>query len=251
MDSKKQFPCSPPYPFVITDYPSPPPSPPHPTSSHISPSSPPVTSTPPATNIGLISGVIVAGVFILIILLNVCIGAAKGLNYLHPAYPTAVIHRDVKSVNILLDGNINAKVGDFGISITVLIEILCARLVIDPSLPSDTFNLKDWEINYIQKGQSDQIIDPHLIIGDINPDSLKRFKEIAERCVADHGADRPSMRDVLWNLECFLQFQEDVIHGLSVEDHADSIMELATQYAIADFSLTRVFSGLVISDKGM
>ncbi|KAI5435619.1 probable receptor-like protein kinase At5g59700 [Lathyrus oleraceus] len=223
--------------------------------------------------------------------LNVCIGAAKGLHYLHTAYPTAVIHRDVKSVNILLDGNLNAKVGDFGISRTgpsvhethvstgvkgtfgyldpeyfmreqlteksdvysfgvVLIEILCARPVIDPSLPSGAINLKDWAINYIHKGQWDQIIDPHLIIGDINPDSLKRFMETAVRCVADGGADRPSMRDVLWNLECCLQFQEAALHGSAAEDNSDSIVELATQYATADFSLTRVFSGLVISDEG-
>ncbi|KAI5435635.1 hypothetical protein KIW84_022158 [Lathyrus oleraceus] len=145
MESKKQFPRSPPYPFVITDYPPPPPPPPppYPTSPHMTPPSPPVTSTPPSTNIGLISGVSATGVVVLIIM-----------------------------------------------------------SVIDLSLPSDTFNLKDWEINYIQKGQSDQIIDSHLIIGDINPDSLKRFMEIAERCVVDHGADRPSMGDFfgIWSV---------------------------------------------------
>lgn len=104
--------------------------------------------------------------------------------------------------------------------------------------------MKDWAINHIQKGQWDQIIDPHLIIGDINPDSMKRFMEIAERCVADRGADRPSMRDVLWNLECCLQFQEAAFHGSAAEDESDSIVELATQYATPDFSLT-------ISDEGM
>ncbi|KAI5435632.1 hypothetical protein KIW84_022155 [Lathyrus oleraceus] len=171
-------------------------------------------------------------------------------------------------MNILLDININAKKETLAYQervpvsmrrmsapmsreLLVLIEILCARPVIDPSLPSDTFNLKDWVINYVQKGQSDQIIIPHLIIGDINLSSLKRFMEIAERCIADHGADRPSMRGVLWNLKCCLQFQEAAIHGLAVEDNSDSIVELATQYAIVSFSLTRMFSGLVISDEGM
>ncbi|KAI5435646.1 hypothetical protein KIW84_022168 [Lathyrus oleraceus] len=73
---------------------------------------------------------------------------------------------------------------------------------------------------------------------------------IAERYVVDRGADSPSMKDVLWNLECYLQFQEAALHGSTTEDNSESIVELATHYATTDFSLTRVFSGLVISDEG-
>lgn len=48
--------------------------------------------------------------------LNIILGAAKGLAYLHHDCSPRIIHRDIKSSNILLDGNLEARVSDFGLA---------------------------------------------------------------------------------------------------------------------------------------
>lgn len=50
--------------------------------------------------------------------LKICIGAARGLEYLHNPGHTQqrLLHGDIKSSNILLDENLNAKISDFSLS---------------------------------------------------------------------------------------------------------------------------------------
>ncbi|KAL2653913.1 hypothetical protein R1flu_022041 [Riccia fluitans] len=47
---------------------------------------------------------------------NIILGAAEALHYLHEGWRQQIIHRDFKASNIMLDGNFNAMLGDFGLA---------------------------------------------------------------------------------------------------------------------------------------
>ncbi|CAO2149651.1 unnamed protein product [Urochloa humidicola] len=51
--------------------------------------------------------------------MRIALGAARGLEYLHEHCNPKIIHRDVKAANVLLDGNFEAVVGDFGLAKTM------------------------------------------------------------------------------------------------------------------------------------
>ncbi|XP_031632740.1 serine/threonine-protein kinase pelle-like [Contarinia nasturtii] len=51
--------------------------------------------------------------------LNIAIGTARGLQFIHTFNKRATIHGDIKSANILLDNNLQPKIGDFGLACTI------------------------------------------------------------------------------------------------------------------------------------
>ena len=47
---------------------------------------------------------------------KICLGIARGLAFLHEESTLKVVHRDIKTTNVLLDQDLNAKISDFGLA---------------------------------------------------------------------------------------------------------------------------------------
>ena len=90
----------------------------------------------------------------------------------------------------------------------VLLEVFCARPAIELSRPSEQVNLAEWGLLCKDKGTLKEIVDPS-IKAQINQNSLRIFSETVKKCLQDRGCDRPTMVDVLWDLEYALQLQRE------------------------------------------
>ena len=111
-----------------------------------------------------------------------------------------------------------SDVYSFGV---VLFEAVCARPVINPTLPKDQINLAEWAMRWQRQKSLETIIDPRLK-GNYCPESMIKFGEIAEKCLADDGKNRPTMGEVLWHLEYVLQLHEAWMHASVVENSSSS-----------------------------
>ncbi|CAI9290847.1 unnamed protein product [Lactuca saligna] len=182
--------------------------------------------------------------------LKICVGVARALTYLHDPRMTQrrVLHRDIKSANILLDAEWTPKVSDFGLSKVapanqprtyvisngvgtpgycdpvyietgflckesdvysfgvVLFEVMCGRLCCEYR-NGQLINIlvPRWKI-CCDKNKLDNIICPGLK-EQINKDSLVTFSAIANRCLSRSFEVRPTMAEILKNLEVALEQQ--------------------------------------------
>ncbi|XP_057485554.1 probable receptor-like protein kinase At5g18500 [Actinidia eriantha] len=172
--------------------------------------------------------------------MKILLGTAKALAYLHEAIEPKVVHRDIKSSNILIDDDFNAKISDFGLAkllgsgrshITtrvmgtfgyvapeyansgllneksdvysfgvVLLEAITGRDPVDYGRPTQEVNLVDWLKMMVGSMRSEEVVDPAI---EIRPSTgaLKRALLTALRCVDPDANKRPKMGQVVCMLE--------------------------------------------------
>uniref|UniRef100_A0A3N7EZ97 non-specific serine/threonine protein kinase n=1 Tax=Populus trichocarpa TaxID=3694 RepID=A0A3N7EZ97_POPTR len=175
--------------------------------------------------------------------LKVALGAARGLAYLHELVNPRIIHRDVKSANILLDESLNAKVADFGLSkpmdnselILATTQVKGTMGYIDPEYQktllltekSDVYGFGVVLLELVsgrkplERGKYlvaevsssldrkkdlyslHELLDPSIGL-DTKPKGLDKIVDLAMKCVQEKGSDRPTMGEVVKEIENIL-----------------------------------------------
>uniref|UniRef100_A0A5B6ZQ21 non-specific serine/threonine protein kinase n=1 Tax=Davidia involucrata TaxID=16924 RepID=A0A5B6ZQ21_DAVIN len=176
--------------------------------------------------------------------LRVALGAARGLQYLHDLANPPIIHRDIKSNNILLDERLNAKVADFGLSKPmgdtgrshVTTQVKGTMGYLDPEYymtqqlteKSDVYSYGVLLLELITarspiengkyivrevRQSMDKTKDLYNLHGILDPTiglgtplkGLEKFVDLAMRCLEESGAARPRMSEVAKEIENIMQ----------------------------------------------
>ncbi|KAK8512333.1 hypothetical protein V6N13_097015 [Hibiscus sabdariffa] len=203
--------------------------------------------------------------------LEIAEDAAKGIEYLHTGCVPAIIHRDLKTSNILLDKHMRAKVSDFGLSKiavdgvshvssivrgtvgyldpeyyisqqltdksdvysfgVILLELMSGQEAIsNESFGVNCRNIVQWAKLHIESGDIQGIIDPNLR-NDYDIQSMWKIAEKALNCVQPHGHMRPSISEVLKEIQDAILIEKD---GMTVrEGNSD---EMSRHSAISSFN---------------
>ncbi|KAK9748016.1 hypothetical protein RND81_02G029900 [Saponaria officinalis] len=171
--------------------------------------------------------------------LKIALGSARGLAYLHHDCCPRVVHRDIKSSNILLDENMEPRVSDFGLAkllkdeeahVTtvvagtfgylapeylqsgrateksdvysfgvLLLELVTGKRPTDPCFVQKGLNVVSWINILLRKNRVEEIVDKRC--PNIDIESAEAVLDIASQCTDPDPEQRPAMNEVFQVLE--------------------------------------------------
>ncbi|GLJ51909.1 hypothetical protein SUGI_1102790 [Cryptomeria japonica] len=168
---------------------------------------------------------------------NIILGTARGLAYLHDGFHVCIIHRDIKSSNILLDNNFQAKIADFGLARllphdkshvstkfagtlgytapeyashgqltekadtysfgVVVLEIVSGRKSIDLNQPPDMQYLLEWVWSLHEENKVLEVVHKEEKMEGYDEEEVVRVINLALLCIQGSGSRRPSMSEAV------------------------------------------------------
>jgi len=181
--------------------------------------------------------------------LRIALEISRALAYLHSAASTPILHRDIKSSNILVDDNLTAKVSDFGASKYIQIDQTGVTTVVQGTIgyldpmyyytcrltdksnvfsfgvlielltrkkpfvfrTNDGGSLVSHFASLLTEGSQADIIDPQIIEEDA--EQVDEVATLAAMCTKLNGEDRPTMREVEMTLENLSVTRKQVHHN--------------------------------------
>ncbi|MED6197291.1 hypothetical protein PIB30_055297 [Stylosanthes scabra] len=176
-------------------------------------------------------------------------GVASALLYLHEGYEQVVIHRDVKASNVMLDSEMNGRLGDFGLARlyehganpsttrvvgtlgylapelprtgrattssdvfafgALLLEVACGRRPIEPKALPEELVLVDCLWEKFKEGRILDMVDPRLN-GEFDEDEILMVLKLGLICSNDNPNGRPNIRQVMRYLDGEVELPDEM-----------------------------------------